>query len=264
MAKKKQLKKTNTNSVLFGIIGIVVVVLGIIFISIEWNKRKEVENVKGESTTISNDGKTQLSCIKPPEPCKETNKRRCPMYSPPRPGTIICTPTPTPNLSEDELHNNCLKEGGEIIHFLSKPSSGYSFSFNINRSEACYLPTLTPDSGCVPKPPCVDGIVDPNTGEKRYCDPPPGTVFCNSTPTPPSITSESVSCGWCDENCVDTTLMGVCLGIGSPEGYSCVEKDNVCVKEKSDGSTQPTIPRTKLWQNLINTIRGWFRFIKNE
>jgi hypothetical protein len=56
MAKKKHSRKTSTNSVLFGIIGVVVVVLGILFISIEWNKRKEMENVKGESTTAS------LSC----------------------------------------------------------------------------------------------------------------------------------------------------------------------------------------------------------
>jgi len=38
---------------------------------------------------------TSGPCIKPPEPCKETDKSKCPKYSPPAPGTIICTPTPS-------------------------------------------------------------------------------------------------------------------------------------------------------------------------
>lgn len=43
---------------------------------------------------------------------------------------------------------------------------------------------LTPTPTCTPKPPCVDGVLDPNTGATLYCDVAPGVVFCPSTPTP--------------------------------------------------------------------------------
>ena len=46
---------------------------------------------------------------------------------------------------------------------------------------------------CIQKPPCVDGIIDPQTGAKVYCDVKPGTVFCPTTPTPTSLCRVTLS-----------------------------------------------------------------------
>jgi hypothetical protein len=48
----------------------------------------------------------------------------------------------------------------------------------------CSYKTPTPTATCVPKPACVDGIVDPKTGMKVYCTVKVGTVFCTPPPRP--------------------------------------------------------------------------------
>ncbi|MFH0749316.1 MAG: hypothetical protein V1917_00180 [Candidatus Gottesmanbacteria bacterium] len=116
------------------------------------------------------------------------------------------------NIPEDELRNTCLNEGGEIIHFLSKPPSGYSFAFNINRSEVCYLPTTT-----------------------------------------------SVSCVWCGLNCVDKATIQMCAMIAPPNGYSCVNKNNVCTKVGGGVVVTPRPTPPPAVQNMMNVVRGWFR-----
>jgi hypothetical protein len=103
-------------------------------------------------------------------------------------------------------------------------------------------PTPTPSSGCIPKPPCVDGIPDPKTGIKMYCDPKPGTIFCTPTPSKlsPTLTPPGqVTCVWCGLNCVDKSKIQACIMIAPPKGYSCVYKNNACVKELITPSPTP-------------------------
>lgn len=56
-----------------------------------------------------------------------------------------------------------------------------SFKTIIDQLLGQVSPTDNPN--CIVKPACIDGVVDPITGDIRYCDPKPGTIYCNSTST---------------------------------------------------------------------------------
>jgi len=66
---------------------------------------------------------------------------------------------------------------------------------------------------------------------------PEGTIFC--TPTPTSTPTSQVSCVWCGLNCVDKSKVQACALIPPPQGYSCVNRNNVCVKVANGGSSVP-------------------------
>jgi hypothetical protein len=309
MAKRKQSTKNNTTSIFLGVIGIFIIVFGILFIATEWSKRKEMENVKGESTVS-----TESSMIPPKdrtanagEACGRSIGRGCKkdlICAPLAPSYRLLTTKATEvesmtetetvstevrtciGKSEDEIKSGCLpyipyygacvKKGvWPPPSIKPTPTPGPCYQPRICTGNTCTggppvgmngievnmpqcTPTPTPISNCIPKPPCVDGVVDPKTGAKLYCDPKPGTIFCTPTPTPPSTTPGQVSCVWCGLNCVDKSKIQACIMIAPPAGYTCANINNVCTKVANGVVVTPAPAPISVApvQNVINRIRS--------
>jgi len=100
--------------------------------------------------------------------------------------------------------------------------------------------TPTPIIKCIPKPACVDGIVDPWSGEKVYCDPKPGTVYCTPTPIRPMPTiPRETNCKLLKETqgeyfsqCAKAGFRGTCFDIYTSvfQGCSNLGEKNDCVE----------------------------------
>lgn len=68
-----------------------------------------------------------------------------------------------------------------------------AFKTVIDEKLSSIIPTDSPS--CVEKPACIDGVIDPVTGNMRYCDPQPGVVFCSPTPTATATATATATSG---------------------------------------------------------------------
>ncbi|MFH0749317.1 MAG: hypothetical protein V1917_00185 [Candidatus Gottesmanbacteria bacterium] len=267
MAKKKLSRKSNTNSVIFGIIGIVVVVLGIFFVSIEWNKRIKMENVKGDATESSRMRSCNMT-VRPARTCPSGFE--CRQTSLLKGSDGVCIKKNLANAGEacgKSIGMGCKKE---LLCAPLAPSYKLLAVKAMEAETAAETETVSADvvkcigkteneikSGCLPYIPyygaCVKkGVWPPKVTPIPTQTPPSGcryqTVQCikapcnpvlvcpsgiiTPTPTPSSTTPGTVSCGWCDGNCFDTTYAGVCANESFPVEYSCENINNTCVKVK--------------------------------
>jgi hypothetical protein len=205
-------------------------------------------------------------CYTPPPPCTGSN---CPLYSPPAPGLVRCTPTPQPPMG------TCTGQNGstcETTYCPPCPEGMMCTMVCYNRQGTCqngkcYIssptpidtcPRLTPPrTGChILQPRCIQGPCCPIV----ICDTPsptPKPTIVTPTPTPPHPTSctgrgNGTVCSL--PICLQGCSIGGFGGTTSNCFTSCSYRDGVCTNGSCVQSTiNPTpTPTPNIIPNCSN------------